>query len=258
MIVLQAMATAPSGSTLMWVLFIALTLISMVVSKNVERKFKKYAGIRTEGGLTGCEVAERMLRDHDIQNVKVCMVKGTLTDHYNPTNRTLNLSPDVYNGTSVAAAAVAAHECGHAVQHNVGYAPLGFRSALVPVVSFTNVGYAPLGFRSALVPVVSFTSRYVSWVLLAGLLLVKTFPSLLLIGIALFALSTLFSVVTLPVEINASARALQWIRQRDITSASTHRYAESALRSAAYTYVMAAVTSLATLAYYVMIYLDRK
>lgn len=238
MIVLQAMATAPSGSTLMWVLFIALTLISMVVSKNVERKFKKYAGIRTEGGLTGCEVAERMLRDHDIQNVKVCMVKGTLTDHYNPTNRTLNLSPDVYNGTSVAAAAVAAHECGHAVQHNVGYAPLGFRSALVPVVSFT--------------------SRYVSWVLLAGLLLVKTFPSLLLIGIALFALSTLFSVVTLPVEINASARALQWIRQRDITSASTHRYAESALRSAAYTYVMAAVTSLATLAYYVMIYLDRK
>ena len=166
------------------------------------------------------------------------MVKGTLTDHYNPTNRTLNLSPDVYNGTSVAAAAVAAHECGHAVQHNVGYAPLGFRSALVPVVSFT--------------------SRYVSWVLLAGLLLIKTFPSLLLIGIALFALSTLFSVVTLPVEINASARALQWIRRRDITSASTHAYAESALRSAAYTYVMAAITSLATLAYYVMIYLDRK
>lgn len=238
MVLLQAVSAAPSGSTLMWVLFIALTLVSMLASKNVERKFKKYAGIRTEGGLTGCEVAERMLRDHDINNVQVCMVKGTLTDHYNPTNRTLNLSPDVYNGTSVAAAAVAAHECGHAVQHNVGYAPLGFRSALVPVVSFT--------------------SRYVSWVLLAGLLLVKTFPSLLLIGIALFAMSTLFSLVTLPVEINASARALKWIQQHEITSRDTHGYAESALRSAAYTYVMSAVTSLATLAYYVMIYLDRK
>ena len=237
-ILLQAMTDAPSGSSLMWVLFIALTIISMLVSKNVERKFKKYASIRTEGGLTGREVAEMMLRDHDITNVQVQMVKGTLTDHYNPANRTLNLSPDVYNGTSVAAAAVAAHECGHAVQHAVSYAPLGFRSALVPVVSFT--------------------SRWVSWVLLAGLLMVRTFPSLLLIGIALFAMSTLFSLVTLPVEVNASARALQWIQRRDITSAATHRYAESALRSAAYTYVMSAVTSLATLAYYVMIYLNRK
>lgn len=237
-ILLQATVAPQSGSSLMWVLFIALTVISMIVSKNVERKFKKYAGIRTEGGLTGREVAEMMLRDHDITNVQVQMVKGTLTDHYNPTNRTLNLSPDVYNGTSVAAAAVAAHECGHAVQHAVSYAPLGLRSALVPVVSFT--------------------SRWVSWVLLAGLLLVKTFPSLLLIGIGLFAMSTLFSLVTLPVEVNASARALQWIQRRDITTTDTHRYAESALRSAAYTYVMSAVTSLATLAYYVMIYLDRK
>ena len=222
----------------MWIIFIALTVISMIVSKNVERKFKKYADIRTEGGLTGREVAERMLLDHDIHNVQVQMVQGTLTDHYNPTNRTLNLSPDVYNGTSVAAAAVAAHECGHAVQHAVGYNWLGLRTALVPVVSFTN--------------------RWVSWVLLAGLLLVKIFPSLLLIGIGLFAMSTIFSVVTLPVEINASSRALKWIRRRDITSSSTHQYAESALRSAAYTYVMAAVTSLATLAYYVMVYLGRK
>ena len=237
-ILLQAAVAPMSGSSLMWAVFIALTLISMLVSKNVERKFKKYASIRTEGGLTGREVAERMLLDHDIRNVQVQMVKGTLTDHYNPTNRTLNLSPDVYNGTSVAAAAVAAHECGHAVQHARGYAPLGLRSALVPVVSFT--------------------SRWVSWVLLAGLLLVKAFPGLLLLGIMLFALSTLFTLVTLPVEINASARALQWIQRHAITSPATHGYAESALRSAAYTYVMSAITSLATLAYYVMIYLNRK
>ena len=227
-----------TGSTLMWVAFIALTLISMLASSSVTRKFKKYAKIRTEGGLTGREVAEMMLRDNDIHDVQINMVKGTLTDHYNPSNRTLNLSPDVYNGTSVAAAAVAAHECGHAVQHAVGYGPLSMRSALVPVVSFA--------------------SKWVSWVLLAGLLLVGTFPQLLLVGIGLFALSTLFSFITLPVEINASARALKWIQHRDITSRDTHRYAESALRSAAYTYVMAALTSLATLAYYVMIYLGRK
>lgn len=238
MVLLDTVAAPQAGSTLMWIVFIVLTVVSMIVSKNVERKFKKYSHIRTEGGLTGREVAEMMLRDHDIHNVQVQMVNGTLTDHYNPTNRTLNLSPDVYNGTSVAAAAVAAHECGHAVQHAVGYAPLGLRSALVPIVSFAG--------------------RWVSWVILAGLLLVRVFPSLLLIGILLFATSTLFSLVTLPVEINASARALQWIRQRDITSASTHQYAEKALRSAAYTYVMAAVTSLATLAYYIMIYLDRR
>lgn len=227
-----------SESTLMWGLFIALTLISMLVSSNVNRKFKKYAGIRTEGGLTGREVAEMMLRDNDICDVQINMVKGTLTDHYNPTNKTLNLSPEVYNGSSVAAAAVAAHECGHAVQHAVGYAPLGMRSALVPVVSFS--------------------SKWVSWVLLGGLLLVKTFPQLLLVGIGLFALTTLFSIITLPVEINASARALKWIQHRDITSTSTHQYAVSALRSAAYTYVMSALTSLATLAYYVMIYLGER
>ena len=222
----------------MWIIFIALTVISMIVSKNVESKFKKYSHIRTEGGLTGREVAEQMLRDHDIHNVQVQMVQGTLTDHYNPANRTLNLSPDVYNGTSVAAAAVAAHECGHAVQHAVGYAPLSLRSALVPVVNFS--------------------SRIAPWVIIAGLLLIKAFPSLMLIGIALFAASALFSLVTLPVELNASSRALQWIESHSVTSPETHRYATSALRSAAYTYVMAAVTSLATLAYYVMIYLGRK
>ena len=211
----------------------------MIVSSNVERKFKKYEQIRTNGGLTGRDVAEQMLIDHDIRNVEVKMVQGTLTDHYNPTNHTLNLSPAVYNGTSVAAAAVAAHECGHAVQHATAYSWLGLRTMLVPVVNFS--------------------SKFVSWILLAGLLLIKVFPHLLLIGILLFALSTLFSLITLPVEINASARALKCIQMKDITTPETHRYAESALRSAAYTYIMAALTSLATLAYYVMIYLgDRR
>lgn len=237
-ILLQTQTTQAYGSSLMWVVFLALTIISLIVSKSVQRKFKKYSNIRTEGGMTGREVAERMLADHDIHNVQIQMVQGTLTDHYNPVNRTLNLSPDVYNGTSVAAAAVAAHECGHAVQHAVGYSWLGLRTALVPVVNFSN--------------------KFVSWILLAGLLLVKVFPGLLLVGIGLFGLSTVFSVVTLPVEINASARALRWIQQREITSRDTHHYAESALRSAAYTYVMAALTSLATLAYYVMIYLNRR
>lgn len=223
---------------MMWIAFIALTIISMIVSKNVERKFKKYSQIRTEGGLTGREVAERMLADHDIRNVQVQIVQGVLTDHYNPVNRTLNLSPDVYNGTSVAAAAVAAHECGHAVQHAVGYSWLGLRTALVPVVNFSN--------------------KFVSWVLLAGLLLIKAFPTLLLIGIAIFAVSTLFSLITLPVEINASTRALRWIQQHEITNRDTHKYAESALRSAAYTYVMAALTSLATLLYYLSIYMNRR
>lgn len=223
---------------MMWIIFIALTVISMIVSKNVERKFKQYEQIRTNGGMTGREVAEQMLIDHDIRNVEIRMVQGTLTDHYNPTNHTLNLSPAVYNGTSVAAAAIAAHECGHAVQHATAYSWLGLRTMLVPVVNFS--------------------SKFVSWILLAGLLLIKVFPGLLLIGILLFAFSTLFSLITLPVEINASARALKWIQLKDITTPDTHRYAESALRSAAYTYIMAAVTSLATLAYYVMIYLDRR
>ena len=238
LILLYSQTQPAIGSGTMWLVLIALTIVSAIVSHNVERRFKKYANIPTAGHLTGREVAEQMLRDHDIRDVQIKMVSGTLTDHYNPTDRSLNLSPDVYNGTSVAAAAVAAHECGHAVQHAVGYAPLGLRSALVPAVSFAN--------------------RYVSWVILAGLLLIKVFPSLLLIGIVLFAATTLFSLVTLPVEINASARALRWIQQRDITTPATHRYAVSALRSAAYTYIVAALTSLATLAYYVMVYTNRR
>ena len=224
--------------SLFWILFIGLMVLSFVASKSVESKFKRFSKIPTNGGMTGREVAERMLYDNDIHNVTVQEVNGTLTDHYNPTNRTLNLSHDVYHGTSVAAAAVAAHECGHAVQHATAYSWLSLRSSLVPVVSFS--------------------SKWVSWILLAGVLMVNRFPNLLLLGICLFALTTLFSLVTLPVEINASKRALVWLNTHSITSVETHPYAESALRSAAYTYVVAALTSLATLFYYVMIYLDRR
>ena len=224
--------------SLFWIVFIGLMVLSFVASKSVENKFKRYAKIPTNGGMTGCEVAERMLYDNDIHNVTVREVSGMLTDHYNPTNRTLNLSHDVYYGTSVAAAAVAAHECGHAVQHATAYSWLALRSSLVPVVNFSNM--------------------WVSWVLLAGVLLVNKFPSLLLAGICLFALTTLFTLVTLPVEINASKRALVWLNTHSITSVDTHPYAESALRSAAYTYVVAALTSLATLLYYVMIYTNRR
>ena len=224
-----------SGDPTMWVVFIGLTILSVIVSKSVEFKFKRYSKIAMNYNMTGREVAEKMLYDNDIRDVTVSVVAGTLTDDYNPTNRTLNLSKEVYYGTSVAAAAVAAHECGHAVQHATGYAWLSLRSALVPVVSFSN--------------------RWVSWILLAGVLLVTRFPNLLLAGIILFAATTLFSLVTLPVEINASRRALVWLNTHNITSPSTHTYAESALRSAAYTYIVAALTSLATLLYYVMIYI---
>jgi len=226
------------GSTLIWAIFIALTILSIVASKSVEAKFKRYAKIDTEGNITGCQVAEMMLADHNIRNVSINVVKGTLTDHYNPTDHSLNLSPEVYHGTSVAAAAVAAHECGHAIQHADRYAWLGLRSALVPMVNFAN--------------------RWVSWILLAGLLLIKVFPDLLLIAILLFAVSALFSLVTLPVEVNASRRALQWIERRRITTPQTQQYAVSALRSAAYTYFIAALTSMATLAYYLLIYLNRR
>lgn len=222
----------------MWGVFIVLTILSLIASQSVKSKFKRYAKIPTQGNLTGREVAQMMLADHNIRDVRINVVNGTLTDHYNPTNRTLNLSPDVYNGTSVAAAAVAAHECGHAIQHADRYAWLGLRSALVPIVSFAN--------------------QWVSLVLLAGLILIKTFPNLMLIAIILFAITTLFSFVTLPVEINASRRALQWMEHRRIATPDTQQYAVSALRSAAYTYIVAALTSLATLLYYVTIYMNRR
>ena len=228
-----------ANTAIMWFAFILLSIVSFIVSKSVERKFKSYSKIPMNYGMTGREVAERMLYDNDIHDVTVQEVNGTLTDHYNPVNKTLNLSHDVYHGTSVAAAAVAAHECGHAVQHATGYAWLQMRSTLVPTVNFSN--------------------KFVMWVLLAGMLLVNRLgTTLLLVGIGLYALTTLFTVVTLPVEINASKRALVWLNTHSITSPDTHRYAESALRSAAYTYIMAAVTSLATLFYYIMVYNNRR
>ena len=220
------------------IIFIGVTILSWVVQANLQSKFKKYSQVPLNGGMTGREVAEKMLRDNGIYNVSVTCTPGHLTDHYNPTNGTVNLSESVYHSNSVAAAAVAAHECGHAVQHAVAYGPLQLRSALVPVVSFA--------------------SNTVQWVLLAGILLVEVFPALLLIGIGLFALTTIFSFVTLPVEIDASRRATQWLSSAGITSPYNHQMAVSALSSAAYTYVVDAIGSLATLLYYVMIFLGRR
>ena len=220
------------------IIFLGVTILSWVVQANLQSKFKKYSQVPLNGGMTGREVAEKMLRDNGIYNVTVTCTPGHLTDHYNPTNGTVNLSESVYHSNSVAAAAVAAHECGHAVQHAVAYGPLQLRSALVPVVSFA--------------------SNTVQWVLLAGILLVEVFPTLLLIGIGLFALTTIFSFVTLPVEIDASRRATQWLSSAGITSPYNHQMAVSALSSAAYTYVVAAIGSLATLLYYVMIFLGRR
>ena len=217
-----------------WILFIGIALISYIVQQNLNSKFKKFSKVPLSSGMTGREVAEKMLQDHGIYNVTVTSTPGHLTDHYNPTNKTVNLSPEVYNGNSVAAAAVAAHECGHAVQHAVAYAPLQLRSALVPVVSFA--------------------SNWVQWILLAGIIMVQTMPSILFIGIILLAMTTLFSFITLPVEIDASRRATAWLQRAGITSNYDHPMAVSALRSAAYTYVVAALSSLATLIYYVLIF----
>ena len=217
-----------------WILFIAIALISYVAQSNVKSKFEKYSKVPLASGLTGREVAEKMLHDNGIYNVQVTCTQGFLTDHYNPTNNTVNLSQAVYNSNSVAAAAVAAHECGHAVQHATAYAPLTLRSALVPVVSFA--------------------SNWVQWVLLAGIILVQTMPIILLAGIVLFALTTLFSLITLPVEIDASRRATAWLQRAGITSSYDHPMAVSALSAAAYTYVVAALSSLATLVYYILIF----
>lgn len=220
---------------MIYVIFGVFALISWIVQQSLQSKFKKYSQIPIPNGLTGKDVAERMLRENGIYDVKVISVEGELTDHYNPANKTVNLSEPVFMSNSVAAAAVAAHECGHAVQHATAYAPLKMRSALVPVVSFA--------------------SNWVQWVLLGGILLVHTFPALLLFGIVLFAMTTLFSVITLPVEINASARALAWLNRSGITNVSTYEPAKDALKTAAYTYVVAALSSLATLFYYIMIFM---
>ena len=226
------------GLPLIWIIFIGFTLLSWLVSSQLQSRFKKYSKIPTANGMTGRDVVEKMLRDNGVQGVKIGSVEGQLTDHYNPTNKTINLSHEVYYGANVAAAAVAAHECGHAVQHARMYAPLKMRSALVPVVNFA--------------------SSIMTWVLLGGILLINSFPQLLLAGIILFAMTTLFSFITLPVEINASKRALVWLSSSGITNSCNHAQAEDALRSAAYTYVVAALGSLATLVYYIMIFMGRR
>jgi uncharacterized protein len=217
-----------------WLIFIVFMVLSWIVSAMLKSKFKKYSKIPLDNGMSGREVSEKMLHENGIFDVKVQSVPGELTDHYNPDNKTINLSEEVYNSRSIAAAAVAAHETGHAVQHATAYAWLGFRSKLVPPVSFA--------------------SKYVQWILLLGVLLVNTFPALLLAGIVLFALTTIFSFVTLPVEINASQRALAWLSTANITSYENQGKARDALKWAAYTYVVAALGSLATLLYYIMIF----
>jgi len=217
---------------------IAVMVLSFIVQQTLNSKFNKYSQVLSPGGMTGAEVARKMLQDNGIYDVDVVSVQGTLTDHYNPQTKTVNLSQAVYGQRSVAAAAVAAHECGHVVQHAQGYAPLRLRTALVPVVSFA--------------------SKWVTWVLLAGVAFINIFPNLIWIGIGLFAMTTLFSFVTLPVEIDASRRAVQWLSDKGITDAQTKPMAVDALKWAAYTYVIAAIGSLATLIYYIMMANSRR
>lgn len=214
-----------------WIIMIIIMVLSFLVQQMLQSRFHKYSQVGLPTGMTGAEVAQKMLHDHGIYDVKVVPTRGMLTDHFNPQTKTVALSEGVYASRSVAAAAVAAHECGHAVQHALGYAPLRMRSALVPVVNFA--------------------SNIVQWVLLAGVLLVNVFPGLLWFGIFLFATTTLFSFITLPVEINASSRAISWLTQTGITDNQTRPMAIDALKWAAYTYVIAALGSLATLLYYI-------
>jgi len=216
---------------MIWLIFIVLTILSLLVQGTLRSRFAKYSQIRLSSGLTGAQVAQKMLYDNGIYDVSVVPTNGSLTDHYDPTKKTISLSEDVYNSCSIAAAAVAAHETGHAVQDATSYAPLRMRSALVPVVNIA--------------------SMTVQWVLLAGMVLINVFPDLLWIGIALFAVTTLFSLITLPVEVNASSRAITWLTQSGIVDYDTRPMAIDALKWAAYTYFIAAISSLATLLYYI-------
>lgn len=211
-------------------------LFSWMVSNRLQSKFEKYSHLQLRNGMSGAEIAEKMLRDNGIYDVKVISTPGRLTDHYNPADKTVNLSEAVYNQRNAAAAAVAAHECGHAVQHANAYTWLEMRSKLVPVVEVS--------------------SRYMQWVLLAGILMIRTFPSLLLIGIVLFAATTIFSIITLPVEYDASNRALAWLENTNMLTKEEHDGAKDALKWAARTYVVAAIGSIATLLYYVSIYMN--
>ena len=213
-----------------YLIMIVFMLASMAVSWKLKSKFKKYSEIGLRSGMSGREVAEMMLADNNITDVRVISTEGMLTDHYDPTNKTVNLSEGVYASRSAAAAAVAAHECGHAVQHATAYSMLKFRSAMVPALSVA--------------------SRYMQWILLIGILMMQTTIIPLAVGVTLFALTTLFSFITLPVEFDASRRALVWMDTRGIVTTQEHAMAKDSLKWAALTYVVAALGSLATLLYY--------
>nr|WP_229365721.1 zinc metallopeptidase [Fibrisoma montanum] len=221
-----------------WILMIVIFGLSAFVSWRLRSKFNEYSQVGLSNGLSGAEIAQKMLNENGIYDVRVVSVEGMLTDHYNPQEKTVNLSADVYYGRSVAAAAVAAHECGHAVQHKVAYGPLQFRSAIVPIVSVA--------------------SRYLQWVILLGIFMLQTTPLPLTIGVGLFAVTTLFSFITLPVEFDASKRALAWVQNRGIVNKREYGYAKDALWWAAMTYVVAALGSLATLLYYLSILSGRR
>lgn len=213
-------------------------IVSLVVSGRLKSKFKKYSETPLSSNMSGKEIAEKMLRDHGIYDVQVISVQGKLTDHYNPVEKTVNLSESVYYERNAAAAAVAAHECGHAVQHAKAYSWLTMRSKLVPFVTFA--------------------SQWMQWILLIGIFTVQTFPQLLLLGIVLFASTTVFSFITLPVEFDASRRALVWIRENRVVNDSEYDMSKDALKWAALTYVVAAIGSLASLLYYVTVFINRR
>ncbi len=212
-------------------------LMSWFVSNRLESKFEFYSKLHLQNGMSGAEIAEKMLADNGIYDVKVISTPGQLTDHYNPADKTVNLSESVYNQRNAAAAAVAAHECGHAVQHATAYSMLQLRSKLVPIVSFA--------------------SNIVQWILLAGILMVNTFPSLLLVGIVIFSATTLFTIITLPVEYDASNRALAWLKNKNMVNQAEYAGAEDSLKWAARTYVVAAIGSIGTLLYYISIFMGR-
>jgi len=223
---------------MIWILMILIMGASWLVGNRLKKKFEQYSEVHLQNGMSGAEIAQKMLMDHGIRDVRVISTPGRLTDHYNPMDKTVNLSEAVYNERNAAAAAVAAHEVGHAVQHAQAYHWLTMRSKLVPIVNFS--------------------SSIMSFVLLGGILMLNTFPQLLLFGIILFAMTTIFSFVTLPVEYDASNRALKWLKDKNMVTQAELAGAEDSLKWAARTYVVAAISSLATLLYYVMVYMNRR
>lgn len=223
---------------MIYIIFFAIAIISYLVQANLKNKMQRYSNISVHNGITGRDIAKRMLDQNGLSHIQITQIDGQLTDHYNPANLTVNLSRDIYYGNSIAASAVAAHECGHAIQHATNYSFLKMRSNLVPIVSFS--------------------AKYTPWILLAGILTIETFPVLMLLGIILFAATTLFSFITLPVEIDASRRALAWLNNSCIVIGQDNEKAKDALKSAAYTYIVAALSSLATLIYYIIIFTSRR